>query len=98
MELVDIIKPYVGQNVLSAEKESNTLKLGFIKKILFIKKKVTVSVIADEDISSLSVKSLVGGILKEVTYSSGRIKFVFTEAGKASTYSFVFKASKAEVK
>jgi len=97
MGFVDIIKPYVGQDVLSAAKEANTLKLGFIKKILFIKKKVTVSIVADEDISSLSVKNLIGETFKDVSYSSGRIKFIFSESEKPSTYSFTFKASNAQV-
>jgi len=68
---------------------NNTLNLVFVKKILFIKKKTTLSIQANEDISSIRVD-----LLKKGTFINGQLKEKLTLTLKDNTqfqYKVTFK-------
>jgi len=77
------------KEIEEASLDNNTLNLVFVKKILFIKKKTTLSIQANEDISSIRVD-----LLKKGTFINGQLKDKLTLTLKDNTqfqYKVTFK-------
>jgi hypothetical protein len=92
MEGLEELEKFVGQPVSQAKEEKDVLYLTFNKKVLFITKKVTLAIKAEEAIQAVSIKAVEGATLVKAEYKGIRLYMDFAKEGEVA-YKLSFKTN-----
>ena len=88
--MIDELVGFKGESISEVEVKEKSLTLTFIKKTLFIKKRVSFEIKSREDISMLSKRNLKGAVLNDVKLLSNSKKieldFLINNMSSSSTF------------